>query len=290
MNALATLPPASLLQRYAGDWRSMLPGISAGILQLTHPAIGAGVHDHSRFAEENDARLIRSIPQIWGTVLGAPEGVPRRGRDIRDAHRAISGTDHTGVGYHALDPETFWWAHATFTWEIFRSIELFHPRRLSDIQVERLYQDTVDWYALYGLTPRPAPADYGAFLEKFDRVCTEVLVLTPTARALGVGRPVRPRSRGGLRRLARSESARVRGRLGVGCLPETVRQQLDLPWSPADQRWFDGFDCAVRQGFRLVPQGVNRASLTQTLRVVGARTRDERIRIVKGARDVRHAH
>ena len=28
-------------------------------------------------------------------------------------------------GYHAMDPETFWRAHATFTWEIFRPVELF---------------------------------------------------------------------------------------------------------------------------------------------------------------------
>ena len=53
-----------------------------------------------------------------------------RGRTIRDFHTEIKGTDDHGRRYHALDPEIFWWAHATFTWEFFRAHELYFPGRL----------------------------------------------------------------------------------------------------------------------------------------------------------------
>src|SRR5579884_96419 len=100
----APLGPQSLLWRYAGDWRSMLPGSSTGLLQLLHPAIGAGVAQHSAFFEDPFARIRRSIPQIWATIFDGDES--GRGRAVRDLHRAIKGDDDAGRRYHALEPET----------------------------------------------------------------------------------------------------------------------------------------------------------------------------------------
>src|SRR5579872_3738071 len=174
------LRPGCLLWRYAGDWRSMLPGSAAGVLQLMHPGIGAGVTDHSAFFEDPFDRIYRSVPQIWATIF-APDG-EHRGRELRDVHRAIKGTDHHGRRYHALDPETFWWAHATFTWEIFRSVELFHRRALSEAQAEQLYAETVTWYRRYGVSTRPVPADYDDFRTKFSEACRKTLEMTPAAQ------------------------------------------------------------------------------------------------------------
>ena len=89
----------------AADFRSLLPGGSAGLLQLMHPALGHAVMEHSAFAQDPFGRVYRSIPQIWATIL-TPEDDAR----VHHPHE-----------YHALDPDTFWWAHATFTWQMFRS-------------------------------------------------------------------------------------------------------------------------------------------------------------------------
>lgn len=159
--------PGSQLWRYAGEWRSMLPGSATGILQLMHPGIGAGVAEHSAFFDDPFDRIYRSIPQIWATIL-APDG-QRRARQIRDIHRTIKGTDHLGGRYHALDPATFWWAHATFTWDIFRSVELFYLHPLSAPDEERLYAETVTWYRRYGVSTRPVPPDYISFRDEFSR-------------------------------------------------------------------------------------------------------------------------
>jgi uncharacterized protein (DUF2236 family) len=62
------LRPGSMLWRWAGDRRIGLTGLSAGILQLMHPAIGAGVVEHSAFFTDPWDRILRSIPEIIGKV------------------------------------------------------------------------------------------------------------------------------------------------------------------------------------------------------------------------------
>src|SRR5215475_3700668 len=104
--------PGSLLWHYAGDRRLAFTGLTAGILQLLHPAIGAGVADHSDFFTDPWDRILRSIPQILGVIYN-PEA-EALGRRVRQYHQRIKGFDHRGRPYNALEPATFWWAHATF--------------------------------------------------------------------------------------------------------------------------------------------------------------------------------
>ncbi|MDQ3294688.1 MAG: oxygenase MpaB family protein, partial [Actinomycetota bacterium] len=107
------LGPDSLLWRWAGDTRIAFLGGTIGLLQLMHPAIGAGVLQHSNFFEDPIDRVFRSLPRILGAVYDGPAATDT-GLDVRDAHRDIRGVDGSGQRYHALDPATFWWAHATF--------------------------------------------------------------------------------------------------------------------------------------------------------------------------------
>ena len=275
------LGPGSLLWRYAGDWRSMIPGSSAGVLQLMHPGIGAGVEQHSAFFDDPYERIRRSVPQIWATIF-APDA-ERRGKALRDLHRAVKGVDDQGRRYHALEPETFWWAHATFTWEIFRSVELFHLEPLTSDQAEQLYGETVTWYRRYRMSDRPVPADYGAFGEKFDYVCREVLELTPAvARAVSLGYEDVMGSPFGLPdpfdRLVAPLVVPATELLVLGCLPETVQARLPFDWGTAEQLQFRGICAAVRQLFRFVPGALNRRSLLELQRRIGAATRAQRYR------------
>lgn len=274
----APLGPGSLLWRYAGDWRSMFPGTATGLLQLMHPGIGAGVAEHSAFFEDPFDRIYRSIPQIWAAIF-APDGAAR-GRRIRDLHRTVKGVDEQGRRYHALDPDTFWWAHATFTWDIFRSVELFHLRPLGPEEKEQLYAETVTWYGRYGVSHRPVPADYGAFVQAFDRICAETLEMTPAAtRAVAYrlaelpGHPLGPAP---LSAVLTPLVAPASELLLLGCLPRTVRTRFGLPWGPAERAQFRGVVAGVRQSFRLLPRSLNQRTFLELQRRVGARTRDRR--------------
>src|SRR5579863_7755631 len=93
------IEPGSLLWHFAGDHRLAFTGLSAGLLQLLHPAIGAGVADHSNFFEDPWDRIIRSVPLIMGVVYDPQaESIGRR---VRDIHRTIKGVDGQGRPYRA---------------------------------------------------------------------------------------------------------------------------------------------------------------------------------------------
>ena len=156
----APLGPGSLLWSVAGDPRGLIPGTGAGIMQLMLPGLGAGVSDHSNFFDDPYDRIYRSIPSIWRSIFAVDDAAgDREGRRIRDFHPDIKGVDHHGNRYHALDPDVFWWAHATFTWEFFRARQLYFPRPLSRPRQELLYAETVTWYRRYGVSDRPVPPD-----------------------------------------------------------------------------------------------------------------------------------
>ena len=56
--------PGSLHWRYAGEVRGYLLLVKAGLLQLMHPGLGAGVEHHSDFFAEPWERVLRSVPEI----------------------------------------------------------------------------------------------------------------------------------------------------------------------------------------------------------------------------------
>jgi len=268
-----------LLPRYMADWRSIIEGTAIGILQLMHPPLGTAVAEQSAFFDDPFGRIFRSIPQIWATVL-APDG-EERGRRIRDLHRDIKG-ETGGRRFHALDPETFWWAHATFTQLVLRSVERYHPPgELDPAGWERLYQETVEWYERYGVSSRAVPTDLAAFRAEFDRFCAEELEMTPAAeRSLFIARmgepdvlPVLP---GSVVRAGRPFLRRWGARSTVGHLPPIVRERFGLEWSDVDQRRLDQAVTATRLTFTAMPRSLNRSTFLLALRTTGARTRGER--------------
>jgi uncharacterized protein (DUF2236 family) len=255
------LGPDSLLWRYAGDQRISFVGPTIGILQLMHPAIGAGVMEHSNFFGDPWGRIFRSLPRILGAVYDEDAGAT--GRIVRDFHRDIKGVDDAGRRYHALDPETFWWAHATFQFMAEQVADRFSTRRLHPDEREQLYREGIEWYRRYGVSDRPVPPTRAAFQEEWDRICADVLEMNPAVEWV-LDQLVRPRPPrlpmplglaspalriGPLRRLA-VEPLRVSA---IGCMPAIVRERFALPWSWRDQLALEAMERTARNGWRFVP-------------------------------------
>jgi uncharacterized protein (DUF2236 family) len=260
----APLGPGSLLWRIASDWRSGLSGLSAGMLQLAWPHLGQGVEEHSAFFTEPWDRIHRSVPQIWATIFA--DDADGRGRHIRDIHRDIKGTDPHGRRYHALDPDTFWWAHATFTWEMFQTIDQWDHRPLSGRRRERLYQETVTWYRRYGVSDRPVPPDVRSFEARWDHICRHELQLTPTAERaieMALAAEVAP---AGMPEAVAAVATPVMRLLALGGLPRVVRRRFDIPWSPADALAFAGVRKAVRDAGVVVPHRLTREPYLRSIR------------------------
>lgn len=263
----APVGPGSILWETAGDPRSLLSGTAAGIMQLMLPGLGAGVTDHSDFFHDPFDRIFRSIPLIWGSIF-APDDTEgdRLGRQIRDYHPDIKGVDSKGRSYHALDPDVYWWAHATFTWEFFRARELYFARPLSRADKDQLYAETVTWYRRYGVSERPVPATYADFRDRFEDICRHELELTPAAQWV-LDPETNPGTRaapiqlnGPLAPLSGFVTDRATDMLRVivyGNMPDIVRRRFGFSWSNADRAAFTAA-CAA---FRAMEPAVRRGAL-----------------------------
>ncbi|WP_144206150.1 oxygenase MpaB family protein [Mycobacterium tilburgii] len=176
------LGPESLTWRYFGDWRGMLQGPWAGSMQNMHPQLGAAVIDHSTFFRERWPRLLRSLYPIGGVVFDG-DRAPITGAEVRDYHVNIKGVDAQGRRYHALNPDVFYWAHATFFVGTIIVAERFCGG-LSEAQKRQLFDEHVQWYRMYGMSMRPVPASWEEFQAYWDHMCNNVLEDNWAARAV----------------------------------------------------------------------------------------------------------
>lgn len=155
------LGPKSLTWRYFGDWRGMLQGPWAGSMQNMHPQLGAAVEEHSTFFRERWPRLLRSLYPIGGVVFDG-DRAPLTGAEVRDYHVDIKGVDRQGRRYHALNPDVFYWAHATFFVGTLIVAERFCGG-LTEAEKRRLFDEHVEWYRMYGMSMRPVPKTWEEF-------------------------------------------------------------------------------------------------------------------------------
>lgn len=167
------LGPDSLTWKYFGQWTGLFQGPWAGSMQNMHPQLGAAVKDHSIFFMERMPRLLRSIYPIGGVVFDGNRA-PKTGAQVRDYHIGLTGVDDQGRRYSALNPDVFYWAHATFFKSTLLAAERFHGG-LTEDQRRQLFDEHVTWYRMYGMSMRPVPKTWEDFQEYWDHMCTNVL-------------------------------------------------------------------------------------------------------------------
>lgn len=261
----------SLLWRWAGDMRIAFEGGAAGLLQTMHPAIGYALIEHSNFFDDPVDRVFRSLPGILGTVYRADGAAT--GLGVRDYHREIKGEMPDGQPYHALNPKTYWWAHATFQRMVDRVATYWDTYPLTDTELQQLYDEGCLWYHRYGVSDAPLPADRQAFEAEFERYCAQVLEPNPASDYLiaFIKRqaipdmsaspffPVLPGLTAVTDRLLPMRSTRTvlapPMRLTIfGGLPEVVRERFEIRWTRTDERAYRAIRATIRHGWPLVPR------------------------------------
>jgi uncharacterized protein (DUF2236 family) len=256
----APLGPDSLTWRYLGDSRNTLLAARAGILQVMHPAIDAGVRGHSDFFANPWNRIIRSSGPILGVVFD--EDWRATGHAVRDFHRPIRGARADGSRYAALDPATYFWAHATFFEAQIATQELFGTP-LGGAAKEQIYAESITWYERYGLPMRQVPADYAAFQSYWRHTLEHVLEPTRLARA-SIRKPARrlpapyPWMQGPVWAILHPLIVGGSTWLVRGTLPSQAREMLAVDWSPRDERRLRVLAAAVRGGWKATPSHLRR--------------------------------
>ena len=154
-----------------------------------------------------------------------------------------------GSRYHALDPETYFWAHATFVEQVLYFADTF-VKRLSREEKEQIYLESKTWYRRYGVSDRPMPANYAEFERYWDRMIDEIVVAHPTAK-YGVGYVTKgfPCPKGvppALWRVIAPVFNPVAAFLTTGGMPPRTRDLLGLPWSERQERRYQRFAAVWR--------------------------------------------
>jgi uncharacterized protein (DUF2236 family) len=251
------LGPDSLTWKYFGDWRGMLQGPWAGSMQNMHPQLGAAVEDHSTFFRERWPRLLRSLYPIGGVVFDGSRA-PATGSEVREYHTDIKGVDGQGRRYHALNPDVFYWAHATFFVGTIIVAERFCGG-ITEAEKRQLFDEHIQWYRMYGMSMRPVPKTWEEFGGYWDHMCREVLENNFAARAVLdlTELPKPPFAQwipDALWALQRKLSGPFFVWLTVGLYDPPVRQLMGYTWSARDEWLHRRFGTCVRAVFSLLPR------------------------------------
>jgi len=250
--------PHSILWRYFDDARLMATSGYALLLQVAHPAVGAGVKEHSNFRREPWKRLLGTLDYLYVVTYGGPERAAAAGQHLREMHKRIKGTDPQGRRYHALDPEAYAWVHATLVKSFVIGHERF-GRPLRPDQVERLYAEHCALGRVIGVREGDLPPDWATFEPYFDRMVNERLednatvhdVLDTLRKPLAPPIPVlNDRAWAALR----LPLARVLELATVGLLPPTLRERLGLRWSRTQEAELRALGAASRATTPVLPK------------------------------------
>ena len=218
-------------------------------MALTAAALRKNSGRSLRFTD-TAARIKRSLPPIYRTVYGSDDD--NAGTTVREFHNNIKGEmpeEFGGGRYHALDPATYYWAHATFFDQVLYFTDTF-VRRLSREEKEQMYQESKTWYRRYGVSDKPMPADYAEFEKYWDHMINDVLVAHRTAK-YGVGYVTKgfPKPKG-VPPLAWKVVAPVFNPLAAflttGGMPPRTREILGLPWDERQERRYQRFAALCR--------------------------------------------
>lgn len=215
--------------------------ISIGIQQLLHPQIGAAVEHTGKFRSNPFGRIQVSMKPIMDVVYA--EDPRQAGLYVRDLHRGISGDDHKGRGFNALDTDAFYWAQETFRWGVENYVANYTRHGLNDDEKEQLMRENVTWYSYYSMPMKQVPADYAGNQAYSQDIIDNVMEMTPAAKRvvdMAVERKL-PETAGvpaaaiKLAQVAMMPLTDVLSVITIGELPPAIREKFGIKFNMREQ-------------------------------------------------------
>jgi uncharacterized protein (DUF2236 family) len=215
--------------------------ISIGIQQLLHPQIGAAVEHTGKFRNNPFGRIAVSMKPIMDVVYA--EDPRQAGLYVRDLHRGISGNDHKGRGFNALNADAFYWAQETFRWGVENYVENYTRHGLNQAEKEQLMRENVTWYSYYGMPMTQVPADYTNNQNYRQDITDNLLEMTPAAKRvidMALDRqlpdnPHVPATANKLAQVAMMPITDVVSVITIGELPPEIREKFGIRFGTREQ-------------------------------------------------------
>ncbi|SHJ36522.1 Uncharacterized conserved protein, DUF2236 family [Roseomonas rosea] len=148
--------PDSVAWRVHGDVTSMMVGGVAGLLlQMLHPAVLAGVWDHSNFRADMHGRLRRTARFIALTTYGGREEAEAVIARVRGIHGRVRGALPDGRPYAADDPALLAWVHVTEAESFLEAWIRYAEPRMRAAEQDRYFAEMAQVGQALGADPVP---------------------------------------------------------------------------------------------------------------------------------------
>jgi uncharacterized protein (DUF2236 family) len=238
--------PGSVTWRVNREGVLLLGGGRALLLQVAHPLVAAGVAQHSNYREDPFGRLYRTLDTVTTIVFGSTPDAKAAAARLHRVHTRVKGEADDGTPYFATDPTLLMWVHATLVDTSMLVYETY-VGPLSQVERERYYDEQKILGEQYGIAVGDQPATLADFTEYVDETINGgTLQVTDALRDVAAA-TMRPRL-----------PVPVIGRPAVeyfnlvttALLPESLREELGLPWGPARARLHAAQRSVIR---RLIP-------------------------------------
>jgi uncharacterized protein (DUF2236 family) len=199
----------------------LVGGQRALVMQLAHPAVAAGVAQHSDFPNRALERLRRTLDLSLAIIFGSPEEADAATAAIRAVHERVGGVAGDRR-YRADDPDLLLWVNATLVDTTLVVYERF-VRKLNEAERRRYYEESAVAAELFGIPRTVIPEDLDAFRAYLrDMLAGSELRATDDARRL-VNDVLNPP----LALPLRLPTALVR-QITLALLPQRIREMFDL--------------------------------------------------------------
>jgi uncharacterized protein (DUF2236 family) len=148
--------PGAVAWRVHGDVTSMMVGgVASLLLQMLHPAVLAGVWDHSNFRTDMHGRLRRTARFIALTTYGGREEAEAIIARVRGIHDHVTGTLANGKPYQANDPALLAWVHVTETTSFLSAWIRYAEPGMAAADQDRYFAEMAQIAAALGADPVP---------------------------------------------------------------------------------------------------------------------------------------
>ena len=249
----ATRPSSGLFGPGSAAWQIdrevliLAGGTCALLMQLAHPAVAAGVEQHSDFRADPFARLRRTLSASFAVVFGSTTQAERAIARMNAIHAAVRGAiPESGRPYLARDPRLLLWVHATLIDTALRVYDGY-VARLADADAERYYAESAQIAFRLGVADEAMPSTLGELRAWMaGLVASGEVAVSATARALAPSvlypTAVPPRFVWDVGHL-----------ISLSVLPDPIRRGYRLAWSPARERAMRRVGAVLRTALPLVP-------------------------------------
>ena len=267
--AIGLFGPGSISWRIDRELVVLAGGSCALLMQAAHPAVAAGVAEHSTYATDPFGRLLRTLTSSFDVVFGSRPTAEAAIRRVNAIHARVHGRlPGDGARYDAMDPAALLWVHATL---VDTALRMFgrYVAPLSAEEEQAYHRECLGVAGMLGVPQDAMPptiAELRAWMN--GMVASGAVRVTPTAREIAstVLYPHRL-----VPRLA-WDAAHL---LSLSMLPEPLRRGYGIRWSPRRERGVERIAGLLRRVLPIVPRPLRY--------VPQARAADRRLRQALGS-------